>query len=791
MKKLAFVVFVLSFVLFGAQNPERRFVSFSEGAGGWVLETNDGRYLFKFYSDAIVETAFVPSGEVFQEASHAVVMKPEDVLVRVEQDAERIRIEGKTLAIMIDKNPFQISYYDGGVFLISEKGGYQKKDLETIEFNLTPDEVLYGAGARAVGMNRRGHRFELYNRAHYGYGAHSELLNYTMPVVVSSKKYLLHFDNAPIGYLDLDSRGDQTLSYETISGRKVYQVVTGKTWAKMLENYTALTGRQPMLPRWALGNFSSRFGYRSQAETLEVIKAFRAQSIPVDAVILDLYWFGKSIQGTLGNLAFDKETFPDPEKMIAELRAMDTETVLITEPFVLQTSERWQEALDRGVLAKDSLGHPGVFDFYFGKGGLIDIYRPEANAWFKTIYKGMLAKGVTGIWGDLGEPEAHPSFLRHETGTADQVHNIYGHDWAKLVFESFKEYQADQRPFILMRAGYSGSQRYGIVPWSGDVGKNWGGLSSQPEISLQMGLQGIAYMSSDLGGFAGDQEDDELYTRWLQYGVFQPIYRPHTGEKAPSEAVFRSAKAKALAKKAIELRYALLPYNYNLVYRNHRKGLPLMRPLFFEEPENPMLYAYSEAYLWGDDFLVSPVLKSGETTQRVYFPKGNRWYDYYSGKVYEGGDYHTVNLREDGIPTFVRGGAIIPMAKPMQSTKAYTGRELVLHFYLDEKVKASETEIYNDDGVSASARESGAYEKMEIELERKGKRLRIELENELGGAYSAERKHLELVLHHLDFVPKRVRIGLRSIPFSYDADKKQLRFEYRWDSSKEKTIVVR
>jgi oligosaccharide 4-alpha-D-glucosyltransferase len=341
----------------------------------------------------------------------------------------------------------------------------------------------------------------------------------------------------------------------------------------------------------------------------------------VDAIILDLYWFGKDIKGTMGNLEFDKDSFPNPKQMIKDLQSKDVETILITEPFILTTSKRWDEAVKEDVLARDSIGNPATYDFYFGNTGIVDVYSDKGNTWFKTIYKDLSNMGVTGFWGDLGEPEVHPSWVQHATGTADDVHNIYGHDWAKLVYEASLEANPEQRPFILMRAGYSGSQRYGLVPWSGDVNRTWGGLQSQPEIALQMGLQGLAYMHSDLGGFAGANLDDELYVRWLQYGVFQPIYRPHAQEDVPSEPVFRSEKAKNLAKYAIQMRYRMLPYNYSLMYDNSHHGKPLMRPLFFEEPDNDELYSYSSTYLWGQDILVSPVLEPGKEASRSIFSK--------------------------------------------------------------------------------------------------------------------------------------------------------------------------
>ena len=277
---------------------------------------------------------------------------------------------------------------------------------------------------------------------------------------------------------------------------------------------------------------------------------------------------------------------------------------------------------------------------------MVDIFKPKARDWFWNIYKDLKSYGVKGWWGDLGEPEVHPSKLQHSIGSADEVHNIYGHYWAKLIYDGYREEFPKERPFILMRAGAAGSQRFGLIPWSGDVSRSWGGLKPQPEISLQMGLQGLAYMHSDLGGFAGDLEDNELYTRWLQYGVFQPIFRPHAQEAVASEPVFKNAETKALAKKSIELRYKLLPYNYTLAYQNSNSGLPLMRPLFFEEPENYKLYGISNTYLWGNNFLISPVVEPNVSEKEIYFPATSNWFDFYTGEKYEKGTTATVSFRK-------------------------------------------------------------------------------------------------------------------------------------------------
>jgi alpha-glucosidase (family GH31 glycosyl hydrolase) len=773
-----------------AQNTERIFKSIENKEGYLEVVVSDGTYRITPYSTKIMETTFTPKGETFLKASHAVVLTPQKIKSIPKRAGNRIVYATSGIKAIIQTAPFKITYFYKNKELTSEKRGYyQQENLENLEFNLTPKEVLYGGGARALGMNRRGHRLQLYNRAHYGYQERSELMNFTMPIVVSSKQYMLHFDNAPIGYLDLDSKKNNTLTYETISGRKTYQVIAGDSWLDLIDSYTDLTGKQPIPPRWALGNFSSRFGYHSQKETEATIAKFKQDSIPVDAVILDLYWFGKDIKGTMGNLEVYKDSFPNMKGMVSKLHNQGVKTVLITEPFVLTTSNKWEEAVAQEVLAKDSLGNPYKYDFYFGNTGLIDIYNPKGKQWFWNIYKEIHELGVKGLWGDLGEPEVHPSKLIHATGTADEVHNIYGHDWAKLIFEGYQKEYPNERPFILMRAGYSGSQRYGLIPWSGDVSRSWGGLSSQPEISLQMGMQGIGYMHSDLGGFAGANLDDELYARWLQYGVFQPIFRPHAQEEVASEPVFRSAKAKALAKEAIELRYKLLPYNYTLTYHNHISGAPLMRPLFFEEPTKNQLYELSSTYLWGIDFLITPILSSKEQTMNVYFPEGSAWFDFYTDRMIEGGITSRIATKENYIPTFVRGGAFIPMAYPMQHTEEYDPNKIELHYYHDPSIYKSRREMYNDDGSTADALKKGMYEKLFFQSDVSKNQLDITLNAVIGDRYQNQVKEINLIIHNIEKYPRSIKINKKKIEAGLY--KKKLTIPVQWDTKEKLKIKIK
>lgn len=764
MKQL-FIFLLLSTFAF-AQNANRKYESYKKTNNTLEIKTSDGLYLLKPYSEKIVETSFIPKGETLNTDSHAVVLIPQKGISKVKETKNTLLFSTKGIVVTIEKSPFKISYSYKGKALLSEKNGYVKTaDAEILDFNLNDSEVLYGGGSRALGMNRRGNRLKLYNRAQFGYGDRAELLNFCIPVVLSSKMYAVHFDNAAIGYLDLDSKKDNTLAYETISGRKTYQVIAADSWTDLTASYTDLTGKQPLPARWTFGNFSSRFGYHSQEEVEKTIEKFKNDSIPVDAIIIDLYWFGKTIQGTLGNLDWDKETFPNPTKMIADLNAKDIKTVLITEPFVLTTSSKWKEAVAKKILATDQFGKPFVYDFYFGNTGIIDLFKTEGKQWFWSIYKDLIHQGVGGLWGDLGEPEMFPSEAFTAKGKADEVHNIYGHNWAKLIADGYKKDFPATRPFILMRSGYSGSQQFGIIPWSGDVGRSWGGLQSQTEIALQMGMQGIGYMHSDLGGFAGDYFDNELYIRWLQYGVFQPIFRPHAGEAVASEPVYKDIVTKAEAKKQVELRYQMLPYNYTLAFENNQKGTPLMRPLLFEEPENQVLQSVCQTYFWGNDFLVTPITKAGLTSTTVYFPKNNNWFDFYTDAEQLGGTTATIAVAKEHIPVFVRGGAFIPMIKTIQNTSKYSLNAFDLHFYFDAKTAQSEGKLYNDDGTTANAFEKGAFEILNFNSTSNEKTVTLTLTTTTGKTFQSADKNISVMLHNLNGKAKKVTVDGKNSSF--------------------------
>jgi oligosaccharide 4-alpha-D-glucosyltransferase len=644
--------------------------------------------------------------------------------------------------------------------------------VQVFSFKMPDEGILMGGGSRVLGMDRRGQRLELYNKPSYGYGTEAALMYYSLPMLVSSERFGLIFDNGAKGVLDIGATDPASLHFEAEGGRASYIVTVAEDWPGLMEALTAVTGRQPLPPRWAFGNFSSRMGYRSQAEVEWVVDGYRVKDIPLDAVVLDLYWFGADLFGHMGNLAWDSTTFPEPESMMQSLADKGISTILITEPFILETSKRFEDVVENQLLGTDAEGAPYIYDFYFGTTGLLDIFKEDTRDWFWEIYRDFTASGVQGWWGDLGEPEVHPEGMHHTIGTANEVHNLYGHEWARLVYEGFAEDFPKQRPLILMRAGFVGSQRYGMIPWSGDVSRSWEGLQPQVEIALQMGLQGLGYMHSDLGGFAGDTFDADLYARWMQFGTFQPVYRPHAQEAVPPEPIFWDTDTLARIRPFIQLRYALAPYNYTLAYENSTTGMPFMRPLFFAD-DNPDLLHRADGFLWGDAFLVYPVRFAEQESVNVTFPAGAAWYDYFTGIRYEGGTEVEVTTTPETLPVFVRAGSWVPMIPPVDSLHFYPNDYLKLHYWHDETIRESSGFLYEDDGITPDAAARGLCEKTTFttRFDAQKQVLNLSLQRD-GGRFSgrADQRRIDWTVHHFPSRPERVVRMPEVTPLPYEWD---------------------
>ena len=593
--------------------------------------------------------------------------------------------------------------------------------------------MIFGAGERSVPMNRRGYKLGLYNNPAYGYSLNAENLNYSVPFIISSNGYGIFFDNPSRGYLDIGKHDPGILEYGATSGELSFYVIHGKNIDEILRRYQDLVGKQPIPARWVFGNLMSRFGYRSEAQLREILAQMKEKKFPVEAVIIDLFWFGDSIKGTMGNLDWvNKKAWPDPAKMIADFNRDNIKTILITEPFVLKSTPNYEPS--KKFHAVDSAGNPFVLqDFYFGQGGLLDIFRNETQDWFWKKYKMQINKGVAGWWGDLGEPEKHPEGIYHSLKDlgfnrkfkADEVHNIYGHYWDKMLYDRYAKEFPNKRLFNLNRSGYAGSPRYGVFPWSGDVSRSWDGLRAQLPLMLGMSISGVPYIHADAGGFAGGDGDEELYTRWLQFAAFTPVFRPHgtafgdlePGVKnIPSEPALWSEKVQENVRAAIDGRYALTPYNYTLAYEQEKFGKPLVRPMFYYEQADSNLFIARDQFFWGDQILVAPVIEKGVKSRRIYLPEG-RWYRYSDNENFSGAQWIDQPTHPASIPVFIKAGSILPKIEmePGTNLENYSTKSLTLT-YFPSKQETSYT-LYDDDGKTKDALLKGAFELINFKAE--------------------------------------------------------------------------
>lgn len=677
-----------------------------------VYTVPEGQWTLQQWAPNIIKASFQPKGYTKNEAITGAVLGK--ALTSI--DPSLITQNGNQ--ILIGKNKeVALAYYQ------------DQANNQGFQIVLKADEKIFGGGERALPLNRRGYQFNLYNNPWYGYSEGADNLNFSVPFFSSSKGYALFFDNGSKGYADIGKTNPNLFQAGFSSGALTVFVILGN-YQQTLTSYQSLTGKQPMPPKWAMGNFMSRFGYTSDTQVRNIAAKMRQEKIPFDAVIFDLFWFGDSIKGTMGNLDWvNKSNWPNPKQLLQDLKKTNTHPILISEPFFLLGTKSYPFA--EKFLAKDSLGNAyQLQDFYFGKGGLLDIFRKDAGDWiWKYHYQQQISNGADGWWTDLGEPEKHPSDLLHnlkDLGVnrmmkADEVHNLYGHYWNKMLFEKYANNYPNTRLFHLNRSGFSGSQRYSIFPWTGDVHRNWSGLRAQLPNILGTSMSGIPYIHSDAGGFAMGEGDPELYLRWLQFALYTPIFRPHgtalyevdpNAFSYPSEPALADASVLDKVKSVVAQRYQMLPYNYTLAYRQAAFGEPLIKPLYYAYPDDTIAVNIGDEFLWGDAFLVAPVLEKGMKMRDIYLPKGN-WYDTHSAMLYEGGKSISYELSLDRIPVFAKAGSFIPEYLSWEkNSSAITKDSLDISYY--PSVNPSMYQLYLDDGISKNALANQANEKIDF-----------------------------------------------------------------------------
>jgi oligosaccharide 4-alpha-D-glucosyltransferase len=758
MKKSIIILYLSFLILF----PMGLFAwGFSTGDGSVVLKTGQGNLIITPYSANTIRVSLSETNQVTN--TDAIFLKPQSIKCQTEEDSVTMKLKTDSLTLLINKTTHAIRFYDSQNRLISIcKGFFSDSTYSGFRFSLAEDEMIFGGGEGAIPINRRGYRLHLDNEPHWGYGWGEENLNFSVPHFISSSNYSIFYDNGAVGYADIGKNDSTILEIASKSEAKSFFFICNSNQNDLHKSFSKLTGTQPMPPRWAMGNLMSRFGYQTEKEAREKLDSMLIAGYPVDAIILDLYWFGKGFNGwMMGDLDWYTPSWPTPQKMISDFQQKGVQTILVTEPYILETSKNFADADQKGLFATDSAGKTNIVeDFWFGKAGLLDLFKPETCNWYWKFYQKQAENGVAGWWGDLGEPEKFHDDLNFIAGKGPAVKNLYGHFWSKMLADKYDQFFPEKRLFHLNRAGFAGSQRYSSYPWSGDVSRTWGGFKAQLPNLLSMSLSNVPYAHSDLGGFCAEPKNEELYLRWLQFGVFNPIFRPHS-EKVPSEPIYYSDSIQILVKPFFELRYKLLPYNYTLAWRQEQFGESLAAPLFMKTDLPKTLWGIFDEYFWGDAFLVAPVLEAGQKEKTVFLPNGV-WFDFFSGERFLGNGYIKRKINLSTFPVFVKAGSFIPMVQPMVNTSAYDPSVLEIHYWFDHTIKQSNYTLYDDDGKTKGSFSKGKYELINFAFSNQADKMVFTLEN-TGGEYSGrpmERK-VKMVFHNLPkgYQAEGLRIG--------------------------------
>jgi alpha-glucosidase (family GH31 glycosyl hydrolase) len=637
-------------------------------------------------------------------AAHAVARRywPAGPPPIVRETPDKVCIEVGDFLIEATREPFHLRYCtaDGRPVLEEiEQGGLSWSYWDySLRYMLTPEDHFYGMGqadqlSGPIDLNHRGHTREVWNQ-------HFPPAVTIFPSLLSLRGYALLVDNPCRAVWDLGYRDQQSFSYQARGGGLQYYVVLGPDTPRLLQTMLELTGYPPLPPRWVLGLLQSRYGYRSRQELETIAQSFRARQLPCDALILDVFWFRE-----MGDLEFDPQKWPDAREMIARLKQQGFRTVVIEEPYLTRQSRNYPEAFSRGYLARRYDGSSYTFDFWPGECGLFDFSNPAAREWWAQKHRPLFQIGIDGWWTDLNEPAKHFQDMAHHAGSAAAVHNLTALWMQQSIYDAHQQYAPDQRVFILSRAAFPGSQRYGAALWSGDVDKTFASLRKQVAIGLSVGLTGIPLWGSDIGGFGfGGECTGELYARWFEFGVFCPLCRPHGDQKELREPWQFGAEIEAICRKYLQMRYRLLPYIYNAARDACTTGIPMMRPLVLEYPGDPQVLNLADEYLFGPEILVAPILDEGAFERSVYLPQGN-WIDYWSEEIHAGPRYITTRAELDILPLFVRHGAIIPMGPDLQYSSQYALDPLTLEIYRGADRSLT---LYEDDGES-TAYQNGDY----------------------------------------------------------------------------------
>jgi len=688
-------------------------------------------------------------------------------------ETQRLVLRSDRLTVVIHKTPCRVDFLDArGVALARDDSGmgigWDGNEVRAWK-TLVAGERFYGLGEKTGDLEKTGREWVMWNSDTYAYGPETDPLYESIPFLVGLRDgaaWGMYLNNSYRTTFNLGAGNQRYFSFSAEGGPLDYFFFSGVTIADVVREYTALTGRAPLPPRWALGYQQSRWSYYPAAEVLRLARTFREKRIPADVIYLDIdYMDGYRV------FTWDPQRFPDPAGMLRQLDSLGFKIVTIVDPGVKADTAYAvaREGLAGRHFVRYPDGAPFIGSVWPGPAYFPDFTRAATRAWWGKRLDSFADLGVAGFWNDMNEPavwgKAFPVEVEVDDGgrrsTFKKVHNLYALRMAQATYESLRARQPARRPFVLTRAGFSGTQTFGAV-WTGDNVASWDHLELGILMMLGLGLSGVPFVGTDVGGFVG-APSPELFARWLEVGVFSPLFRTHATAESPRKEPWSFGEdVEAISREAIELRYRLLPYLYTLFREAHTSGAPILRPLFWHYPSDSSAYdrRYQHEFLVGADLLVAPVTRDGQRLQQVYLPAG-RWLDMHSERVYAGPGAIVVPAPLEQVPMFLRESAMLPGQEPVQ----YIGERAPEAPTLDVFPGAApcELRLYEDDGETFAYERGGFRETRFTCGEKNGATWVERAVTHAGYPASSESPLLVIRLHAVERAPHRVRVDGRDL----------------------------
>ncbi|MEM0895944.1 MAG: glycoside hydrolase family 31 protein [Verrucomicrobiota bacterium] len=738
-----------------------------------VIVLENGLIRFRYCPDGLFEEEFsyaidpeyVPASgvAVFSEEADFYEIKTELVAVRVEKKALRVEVLDEVgKPVCEDERGFHWETNN-------DYGG----DIVKMSRRLQGGEAFFGLGDKSCELNLRGKRMQLWGSDTYGFGPKSDPLYKNIPFYLGLHNgtcYGTFFDNSFRSFFDFGNERSNVTSFWAQGGEMNYYYIHGPSADEVLQTYARLTGKPQLPPMWALGYHQCKWSYRTEEEFKGIASKFRELKIPCDAIYLDIdYMDGYRC------FTWNRENFPDPPKMIRELKDDGFQRVVMIDPGIkIDRNYRvYVDGMEKDYFCRRGDGPHMKGSVWPGLCVFPDYTRDEVREWWGQLFKGLMQEdGVAGVWNDMNEPAVFeegtfPRDVRfHYEGNRcshRKAHNIFGMQMVRATNDGIKAL-GHGRPFTITRSGYAGVQRYAST-WTGDNVASWEHLRIANTQCQRLASSGYSFAGSDIGGFI-EQPDGELYVRWLAMGVFHPLCRTHSsGEHGSQEPWSFGEKFTRISRHWIEMRYRMLPYLYTTFWQHTQTGIPMLRSLFFLDQENVETYHRAEEFAVGDNILVCPVSKKKASGRWLYLPEG-QWFNFWSDQLEEGRNEIWADAPLDRIPLFVRAGAVLPQGPVRQFVGDRPDAGLELHVYhIDGR---HESELYEDAG------DGEAYlhgEKSVKTFSVEGSESSIVVKQNTEGAFEPAYAEFTLIFHGMPFDAEKCtvdgeEVALEKVGFS-------------------------